>query len=498
MSPSCFLSTTIVVAGMASPLAAAPWTDSYTLETIALPPNVPAEVGALAFDPAGDLYVCLRRGDVLRATPAANPENFQWKQFATGMHNGCGMWAPAPGRIVVSQMPELTEAVDTDQDGVADTYHRLADGWGLSGNYHETNALCPDGKGGYYLAIGTASHNGPTFVHTRGQYSKAGRRGRNYSSVSYRGWVLHYAADGSLTPVASGFRMHNGIYQDPDGRLWCGDNQGDWKATTPLYLVEKGNFYGHPSSLVWDDRWPDNKDPLTTYREDLDAYNKHRTHAAVQIPHGEMNRSASDPIEIPRDGSFSKAFAGQLLLADNNGTRITRIMLDEVNGQLQGSCTHFINGHGLRSGNNRLLFSPDGKSLYIGQTVRGWGKMAEGLQRLTSNGKEPFDITALTLTKNGFKLTFSEDLPEKAADAGTYAVTSFTYQSKWTYGSPMENKKEHKISGAHSPDRKTVELVVDGLLPGRVYQLNLADFKSAKGTSLHNRLFFYTANQLRK
>ena len=65
--------------------------------------------------------------------------------------------------------------------------------------------------------------------------------------------------------------MHNGIYQDSAGRLWCGDNQGDWKATTPLYLIKKGNFYGHPSSLVWDKDWPKDKDPLLTYRNDLDA-----------------------------------------------------------------------------------------------------------------------------------------------------------------------------------------------------------------------------------
>ena len=41
---------------------------------------------------------------------------------------------------------------------------------GFLGNYHETNHLCPDGKGGYFLAIGTASHNGPVFEHTKGEY----------------------------------------------------------------------------------------------------------------------------------------------------------------------------------------------------------------------------------------------------------------------------------------------------------------------------------------
>ena len=488
----------LILTALVSTAAGAKWTDYFTLEDIAFPKNVPAEVGGITFDPEGDLYVCLRRGDVLRAKPVADPKAFQWSHFASGFHNGCGIWAPEPGRVLVSQMAELTEAIDTNNDGRADTYNCLADSWGLSGNYHETNALCPDGKGGYYLAVGTASHNGPTFLHPRHEYSAFGRRGRNFSSVKYRGWILHYAPDGTLTPIASGFRMPNGIYQDSAGRLWCGDNQGDWKATTPLYLIKKGNFYGHPSSLVWDKDWPADKDPLLTYRNDLDAYNKHRTLPAVQIPHGELNRSASDPIEIPRDGSFSKAFAGQLLLADNNGTRISRIMLDEVNGELQGSCTHFINDGGLRSGNNRLRFSPDGKSLYIGQTVRGWGKNSEGLQRITTTGNDPFDITAIKLTKKGFQLTFSQDLSKDAATDQNVSVSSFTYQSKWTYGSPMENKKDHKLSKVSASDKNTIQFNVENLAPGRIYKISLGDFKSASSTALHNRAFYYTANHLAK
>ncbi|MDA1005591.1 MAG: hypothetical protein O3A87_03815 [Verrucomicrobia bacterium] len=486
----------LATAALLSSASAAPWTDHYTLEDIALPPDVPPEVGGLSFDTEGTLYVCLRRGDVLRAKPVADPKAFAWSHFASGFHNGCGIDSPAPGRVVISQMPELSEAIDTDHDGLADTYNRLGDGWGLSGNYHETNALCSDGKGGYYLAIGTASLNGPTFLHTRDEYSKFGRRGRNFSSVKYRGWVLHYAADGARTPIASGFRMHNGIYQDPDGHLWCGDNQGDWKATTPLYLVEKGHFYGHPSSLVWDEKWPADQDPLLTYRNDLDAYNKHRTRAAVQIPHMEMNRSAAEPMEFPRDGSFSKAFAGQLLLPDNNGTRITRIMLDEVNGQLQGSCTHFVDGNGLRSGNNRLRFSPDGKSLYVGQTVRGWGKVAEGLQRITTKDRDPFDLSAIHLTKTGFQLTFTEDLPKDAIKAEHFQTNSFTYQSTWAYGGPMNDKKKHQITALKQPTPNSVELTIPDLAPGRIYRLDLSNFKSTAGTDLHNHLFFYTANQL--
>src|SRR5262245_12904177 len=178
-------------------------------------------------------------------------------------------------------MAEITEAIDTDRDGVADRFRTLADGWGLSGNYHETNALAPDGQGGYFVALGTASYQGPTFIHTRGEFSAFGRRGRNYSAVPYRGWVMRLASDGRLQPYASGFRMHNGLLLDDEANLWSSDNQGDWKPTTPFYHIEPGKFYGHPGSLVWDKAWPTDRDPLATFRADLDSYNAMRTRPAV-------------------------------------------------------------------------------------------------------------------------------------------------------------------------------------------------------------------------
>ena len=238
----------LLICALVAPLFAA----SYQVEDIKFPAGVPPEVGAIDFAPDGTLFAVLRRGDVMRATPAKDATKWKWELFATGFHNGCGLDAVSRNKVRVTQMADFTEATDTDKDGTADQYRVFASGWGLSGNYHETNTIAEDGQGGYYIAIGTASHNGPTAEHTLGEYSKFGRRGRNFASVKWRGCTLHCDAKGNLTPFCYGFRMHNGIHRDSAGVLWCGDNQGDWRATTPLYHLEKGNFYGHPSALVWD------------------------------------------------------------------------------------------------------------------------------------------------------------------------------------------------------------------------------------------------------
>jgi hypothetical protein len=472
---------------------AAEFSDHYKLEDIPLPAGVPPEVGGITFDAEGNLYVCLRRSDVFRAKPTDDPKAFDWKLFASGFHNGCGIVSPEPGKILVTQMAEMTSAADTDGDGTADQYRTIADGWGLSGNYHETNAFCPDGNGGYFLAIGTASYNGPTFEHTKGEYSKIGRRGRNFSAVKNRGWILHMDKSGELTQWASGFRMHNGIYTDPDGETWCGDNQGDWRAVTPFYHIRKGKFYGHPSSLVWDQNWPKDKDPLLTYRNDLDAYNRHRTEAAVLVPY-EICRSASEPIMIPRDGSFGEAYAGQYILPDNNGTRLCRIMVEKVDGVFQGMVTYLQNGGGLRSGNNRVAFSPDGKSLYVGQTVRGWGKPAEGLQRITYQGGTPFDIAAINITKDGFRLTFTQDAPEITADS--IRISSATYQPTWAYGGKAGNKAKHEATRIVKTAARTLDITVSGLVPDKVYDIKLSDVKSSDGSKLHNTTFAYTVHRI--
>ena len=156
---------------------------------------------------------------------------------------------------MVSQMAELTLIEDLDGDGVADRYRNLCSDFGLSGNYHETNAICPDGDGGFYIALGTASPQWTHFYTSRGEYKHDGRRGRNFAAVKQKDmWsTVKRTAPSLPTPMDS--RMHNGIARDENGNLWCGDNQGDWRGGSPIYRVKKDGFHGHPSSLVWDARY---------------------------------------------------------------------------------------------------------------------------------------------------------------------------------------------------------------------------------------------------
>ena len=466
---------------------------AYVIDRVDFPGDLPPEVGAVDFDSEGTLYVALRRGDILTAKPVKDAKAFKWKAFASGFHNACGIHIIKPGHVVIGQMAELTEVIDENGDGVADEYRNLSTDFGLSGNYHETMDICPDGKDGYYLAPGTASHNGPTFGTPRGPYSKIGRYGRNYSAVQYRGWVLHWSPEKGITPISSGYRMHNGIERAPNGTLWCGDNQGDWRAASPVYHVTQDSFMGHPSALVWDDRFASVKNPLYLPRILLDdLWNK----PAFHLPHG-MIRSVTEPAFDTTGGAFGP-FEGQMFVGDQSGQAILRLIPEMVDGAYQGAAINFFRGNGLGRGNNRLVFSPEGDTLYVGQTGRGWGNLSEGLQRIRFSGEMPFDLKDCSLTRDGFKLVFTKPVDPASLTADSIKVERYRYEYSYRYGSPERDKAPVtvKLSIAEGqPD--TVMLVADKLVPNFIYRLNIKT-KAVDGASFDKGPVIYTLNRLRR
>ncbi|GAB5560777.1 MAG: hypothetical protein SynsKO_24240 [Synoicihabitans sp.] len=486
------------IAAVTNPLFA----ESYRVEAINLPSHVAPEVGDLDFTSEGELVVALRRDGIMMAFPTQAPDGFAWRHFATdSLHNPTGLDVISGSEVLVSQMQELTRITDTDGDGVADLFENVADDWGVTGNYHETIALTRDGGDGWYLAIGTASHNGPTFYHTRGEFAPFGRTGRNFAAGPWKGWVVHADAEGNITPFAKGFRAHNGIFRDSQGRIWATDNQGDWRGTSPLYHVEKDKFYGHPSALVWDQEFTANvsKDPLQLYINDWDAYEAHRTPAAVEFPHGLMMNSPSEPIIDNTAGKFGP-FAGQMFIGDIAGPRITRVVLEEVGGEMQGACVTLISG-AIGGGNNRLVFSPDGTQLYVGQTYRGWTREStDGLKRVTYTGDLPFEMKSISLTETGFRLNFTKPVdPAALSQLSNYVAQSYWYKSHHGYGSKQMDVTELKVTAARaSADGLAVDLTIPGIEPKRIVQLDLgAGLLDTDGSAIGNPTICYTVRKLR-
>ena len=97
-----------------------------------------------------------------------------------------------------------------------------------------------------------------------------------------------------------------------------------------------------------------------------DGFDAKRTRAAVLFPQGFMANSPTQPLPDSTKGRFGP-FAGQLLVGEMNRSRIARVMLDEVAGELQGACVPFYDDAGLTRGSHRFVFGSDG-SLWVGRS----------------------------------------------------------------------------------------------------------------------------------
>lgn len=465
-------------------------TSSYTVESISMPEGLSAEVGAIEFLPDGTLVACFLRGEVM----LYNPKTKKWKLFAEGLQEPLGILPRSRSEFIVMQRPELTRIKDLDGDGQADLYETVTDEFGISGNYHEFNyGPVKDKNGNLFIGLNSASSGGGILKEVRGTLDSTTmkQKGQMFSPVPYRGWIMKLTPQGKLIPYASGFRSPNGLGFDLKGNLFATDNQGDWVGTSPLFHIQEGNFYGHPSALVWKKSWK-GENPLTLPVERLDSM---RTKASVLFPHGIMANSPTQPVSDATMGKFGP-FAGQLFIGEMNSPRIVRVMLEEISGVIQGACIPFIDGNGLRKGNNRLAFAPDG-SLWVGQAEHGWAG-SKGIQRIVFNGKSPAEVYSMNLTKTGFKLKFTQALEiTSASDPANYKFRHYYYNYHKKYGSDQVDVQSVPVTAVKlSPDRKEITVTLNGLKPGYVYEMSLGDIKTSQGKPLANKLVCYTVNVL--
>jgi glucose/arabinose dehydrogenase len=463
---------------------------SYEIQSINTPDWLTCETGGIDFLPDGRLAACFQRGEVM----IYDPETKEWTLFAQGLHDPLGIMVINESEFLVMQRPELTRVKDTDGDGKADLFETVTDDFGQAGNYHEFNyGPVKDKSGNLFIAISLPSEGGKIMPETRGRMDTNGVSPIQFSVVPYQGWILKITPDGRQIPYAMGFRSQNGLGFDLEGNLLVTDNEGDWVGTDKLYHVQEGNFYGHPASLIWKKDW----NRGSPYKIPISELDSMRTKAAVLFPHGIMTKSPTQPVCDNTQGKFGP-FPGQLFVGEMNSERIIRVMLEKVDGELQGACIPFIEGSGLRKGNNRLSFAPDG-SLWVGQTSHGWPG-DDGIQRIVFTGRQPMDIYSMNLTTRGFELTFTQPVDGVAAlNPDNYKFQRYYYQYHGKYGSPKMDVQTVTVKDIKIfPDHKKVSLTLDSLKAGYMYQLNVENLEAVSGDSLANSLICYTLNKLRK
>jgi hypothetical protein len=316
----------------------------------------------------------------------------------------------------------------------------------------------------------------------------------HYSPTTYRGCAIKITPQGNVELISCGFRQPNGLGFNEAGDLFATDNQGDWVGTSPLHHVTQGAFHGHPASLNWAPFFQ-GRDPVDANVEELD---KLRKLPAIQFPQNDMGGSVTQPLLDTTKGAFGP-YAGQMLVAEWTYPRILRADLEKIDGEYQGAAFILVEGNGLRAGNNRIVLSPDGKTLYTSQTSRIWGT-SEGLQKITFTGKTPMDILHMRLTAEGFELEFTKPATrESAANPANYSLINYYYKYHSTYGSPKTDIRPVAIRQIKvSEDGRKVWLTVDQLTPRRVYELTPKSIVAVDGEPLCTRQAAYTLNRLKR
>ncbi len=373
----------------------------------------------------------------------------EWRPFAEGLFDSLGVVVEDKHglTVVAGQKAELTRITDTDGDGIADEYQTLFDAHSYHGNYHSYMhgpVRGPDGA--YYIAL--------NLVHDTSGMAFMGGGSVMGSWGGFNGWAVRVEPNGKFQLYANGMRSPASLGVAPDGRIWYADNQGDFNATSKLYVLRKDAFYGHPAGLVdLPGMTPDSPEIA------WDKVAGRKEPSIVLFAHNRLANSPGNPAWVTGD-KFGP-FTGQMLIGDQTQSNLMRVVIQKVGDVEQGSVMPFFEG--LESGVMRPVFLPDG-SLLLGQTGRGWqakgGKVAS-LQHVRWDGKTVAPaITSMSATRDGFRVNLTQPLGGGVGASilrSALSLESWTYRDAPDYGSPeLDLRNEDTSSILVTPDRKSV------------------------------------------
>ncbi|MER6678245.1 ricin-type beta-trefoil lectin domain protein [Streptomyces sp. NPDC000983] len=397
-------------------------------------------------------------------TGSTGPGQVTYKKIAQGLKEPMGI-KYVDGKLYVSEKHRLTELNDTNGDEVTDQYRTVAT-WPFGGNFHEFAFGLLYKEGSFYLNLSVSINYGGATTDPQ--------------PAANRGTTIKVNKDtGAVSYVAGGLRTPNGIGWGPEGDMFVTDNQGGWLPSSKLVHIKQDRFFNHHTN-------PDG--PFDT---------RPVTKPVLWLPQNEIANSPSTPLQLS-----SGPFAGQMLFGDVTYGGIQRGYLEKVGGEYQGAVFRLTQG--LEAGVTRISVGPDG-ALYAGGLGAGgnWGqegKLAFGLQKLTPNGANSFDIRAMRAVPGGFELEYTQPLSTQTASnlLQRYRIKQWRYVPTAAYGGPKVDEETLTAQSATlSTDGRTVTLAIAGLKADRVVHVRSPrPFSSSGGEALWSTEAWYTLNKL--
>jgi hypothetical protein len=413
-------------------------TGPYVVDSVTVPEDNPwhswMRLVAIDFFKDGRAAVATWNGDVWLVSGLDDTwRAMTWTRYASGLFEGLGLKI-VDGVIHVLERHQITRLHDLNGDGEADYYENFNNDAPIGPSYHAFSFGLDTDRAGRFYFIRCGQRVDP--------------------DLPFNGGMIRVSADGgTLEQFAHGMRAANGMSVGPGDRITSADNQGNWIPTSRIDLVTAGGFYGYLPHAHSETVPVDYEKPV------------------CWIPYTLDNSSGGQVwVEGPRWGLP----AGNLLHMSYGKGSLFHVMLDEVQGQVQGAAVPIP----LRfeSGMMRGRFHPvDGQLYLVG--LRGWqtsGGRDGALHRVRFTGKPLRMPVGFDVDRQGVAITFSEPLdPGMASDEGNYAVERWNYLWSEAYGSPEFSVKDPGRKGRDPVGIRRIALSADGT----TVRMELEDFK---------------------
>lgn len=344
-----------------------------------------------------------------------NLGRMSWKRVASGLYEPMSIEVH-DGQVYVFGKEGIVRLHDLNGDGEIDYYENFCD---LMQEPPESYAWAADmvfseKDNSFIIALGAAVNARPGITRP---IMTGFRAGSNHS-----GSIMRISPDGKRADVvATGFRMPFLGVNPLTGAITATDQQGNYVSSTPVYVVEQGDFFGVPATAHRNDN-PVAKKPLTW------------------IPH-RIDRSAASQVWMtsgkmgPLDGSLVHFSFGK--------PGLFRVLVDSTSQGLQGGVTPIpiklstpilkgvlgpVDGYLYMAGFNLLGSSSEGVS---------------AIQRLRYTGKPSYMANDIIIGKQGIVLSFDSEL-----DTATVKDLSHYHAKRWDYHATEQYGSGHfRIDG---------------------------------------------------
>lgn len=397
-------------------VARSPSTGAYVVDDVELPFENPwrrnVRLGDIQFQKDGTGVGITLDGDVWTIRGLHGPDDrVTWRRFASGLHEPLTL-AIRDDEIFAFDRNGIWRLRDTDGNGEADVHELFSNTFAQTADTREfpsTIRLAPGGE----------------FVIAKGGQESA-------TFGKHNGSVLRISADGRRARVLGyGFRQPNLGVNPSTGLVTSSDQQGHYIPTTPLHIVEGGQFYGFLSDKAPRERYPGPiAEPLTW------------------IPHA-ANASAMSQVWLA--GARMGPLNGSMIHIGFNNPEIFRVLLNERTSRLQAAVVSVTRAFEFPTLNGSVN-PADGQLYLAGFQVLGWGTTATrlaGLGRVRYTGAPSTLPRELVPMESGVLLRFDTPLDRaRAADPDNYSLTSWQYKRTYQYGSP-----QFKADGTPGIDR---------------------------------------------